>query len=144
MNVVEKNLDAYQIAEYIFSDDKFTNKDLFTIENLSLIEYFEMLSIVFLEGMFKFCKHAINSNNKFNLNLLSLEDIYKLNSYLKKINIQLNFDIFNINEWLQNHKETFKKYDELEITSNTSLNELKNIFYVEDNVYIIYFSYTYS
>ena len=103
-----------------------------------------MLSIVFLEGMFKFCKHAINSNNKFNLNLLSLEDIYKLNSYLKKINIQLNFNIFNINEWIQNYKETFKKYDELEITSNTSLNELKNIFYVEDNVYIIYFSYTYA
>ena len=32
-----------------------------------------MLSTIFREGIFKFCKHVINGNNKIDLNLLSEE-----------------------------------------------------------------------
>ena len=92
MNIVEKSMDAYEIADHIFND-KFSDKDIISIENLGLKDYFEMLSTVFLEGIFKFCKHGITDNNKINLNLLSVDDIIKINSYLNKIKIELKFKI---------------------------------------------------
>ena len=136
MNIIEKNLDAYQIADYIFNN-KFEDKDIITIENLEITEYFEMLSIIFLEGMFKFCKHSINENNKFNLNLLKIEDIHKINSYLKKINVQLNFNAYTLDNWNLEHKTKFTNYKDLTILDSTKLEDLKNIFYVENMVYLI-------
>tara|TARA_B100001057_G_C22206823_1_gene703010 strand:- start:22 stop:438 length:417 start_codon:yes stop_codon:yes gene_type:complete len=136
MNIVEKSMDAYEIADHIFND-KFSDKDIISIENLGLKDYFEMLSTVFLEGIFKFCKHGITDNNKINLNLLSVDDIIKINSYLNKIKIELKFKIVPFTEWNNDYRD----YKSLVITSSTELNELMNIFYVDPNVYVVYFEY---
>ena len=58
MNIVEKNMDAYEIADYIFNE-KFSDRDLISLENLELKDYFEMLSTVFVEGIYKFCDHVL-------------------------------------------------------------------------------------
>ena len=136
MNIVEKSMDAYEIADHIFNE-KFCDRDIISIENLGLKDYFEMLSTVFLEGIFKFCKHGINENNKINLNLLSVDDIMKINSYLKKINIELKFKIVPFTEWNNDYID----YKNQVITSSTKLNELINIFYVDPNVYVVYFEH---
>ena len=136
MNIVEKSMDAYEIADHIFNE-KFSDRDLISIENLGIKDYFEMLSTIFLEGIFKFCKHVINSNNKIDLNLLSVDDIIKINCYLKKINIELKFKIIPFTEWNNNYKD----YKNIIITHSTKLNELMNIFYVDPNVYVVYFEH---
>jgi len=136
MNIVEKSMDAYEIADHIFNE-KFSDRDLISIENLGIKDYFEMLSTIFLEGIFKFCKHVINSNNKIDLNLLSVDDIIKINCYLKKINIELKFKIIPFTEWNNNYKD----YKNIFITHSTKLNELMNIFYVDPNVYVVYFEH---
>ena len=90
MNVVEKSLDAYEIAENLYNDTIISPNDIVTIENCDLKIYFEMLLIVFLEGLYKFCKYSINDNNKFDLNVIKPYDITKINSYFSKtINIHL-------------------------------------------------------
>ena len=136
MNIVEKSMDAYEIAEHIFND-KFSDKDIISIENLGLKDYFEMLSTVFLEGIFKFCKHGITDNNKINLNLLSVDDIIKINSYLNKIKIELKFKIVPFTKWNNDYRD----YKSVVITNSTKLNELMNIFYVDPNVYVVYFEH---
>ena len=138
MNVVEKKLDAYEIAENLYNDNSISPNDIITIEKCDLKTYFEMLIIIFMEGMFKFCRYAINENNKFNLNALKDGDILKINSYFKKINIKMIFSIFNIEMF---DKNKYKTYDKIEINSTTNLNDLYTIFYVFPNVYLVNFSF---
>jgi len=90
MNIVEKNMDAYEIAHNLYNDTIFTPNDIVTIENLDLKMYFEMLLIIFLEGLYKFCRYSINDNYKFDLNIIKPNDIIKINSYFNKINVTLN------------------------------------------------------
>lgn len=140
MNIIEKKLDAYEIAENLYNDNIISPNDIITIEGCDLKEYFEMLIIIFMEGMFKFCRYAINNNNKFNLNLLKENDIFKINSYLNKIKIKMTFRIFDNDEWNLNNIHKYKTYDKIEINSDTKLEELYAIFYVFPNVYLISFT----
>lgn len=139
MNVVEKSLDAYEISENLYNDTIISPNDIVTIENCDLKIYFEMLSIVFLEGLYKFCKYSINDNNKFDLNVIKPDDIIKINSYFSKIQIKLNFKIVEDSLW--NHQYT--PYDKLDINNNTKLEELYTIFYVFPNVYVVNFNIVY-
>jgi len=139
MNVVEKNMDAYEIADNLYNDNVISPNDIITIENCDLKIYFEMLLIIFLEGLYKFCHYSINENNKFNLNLVKQNDIYKINCYLQKINIKLNFKIFSLNDWELNYKTKYIAYDKIDITSSTQLSDLYTIFYVHQNVYLVNF-----
>ena len=140
MNIVEKKLDAYEIADNLYNDTVISPNDIITIEGCDLKSYFEMLIIIFMEGMYKFCRYSINDNNKFNLNALKESDIFKINSYFKKINIQLHFKIFPQDEWNMNYIDKYKSYDKIEINSNTKLEELYAIFYVFPNVYLVNFT----
>jgi hypothetical protein len=140
MNIVEKKLDAYEIADNLYNDTVISPNDIITIEGCDLKSYFEMLIIIFMEGMYKFCRYSINDNNKFNLNALKESDIFKINSYFKKINIQLHFKIFPQDEWNMNYIDKYKSYDKIEINSNSKLEELYAIFYVFPNVYLVNFT----
>ena len=140
MNIIEKKLDAYEIAENLYNDTIISPNDIITIEGCDLKGYFEMLIIIFMEGMFKFCRYAINDNNKFNLNALKECDIFKINSYFKKINIKMTFIVFDNDEWNLTNINKYKSYDKIEINSNTNLEELYAIFYVFQNVYLVNFT----
>lgn len=139
MNIIEKNLDAYEIANNLYNDTIILPNDIITIEGCDLKSYFEMLIIIFMEGMYKFCRYAINDNNKFNLNALKECDILKINSYFKKINIRMTFRIIDNDEWNINYIYKYKSYDKIEINNVTKLEELYTIFYVFPNVYLINF-----
>ena len=143
MNIVEKSLDAYEIAENLYNDTIISPNDIVTIENCDLKIYFEMLLIVFLEGLYKFCKYSINDSNKFDLNLIKPDDITKINSYFKKIQIKLNFKIFNDTLWNLQYKAQYTPYDKLDINNNTKLEDLYTIFYVFPNVYVVNFNIVY-
>ena len=132
-------MDAYEIADNLYNDNVISPNDIITIENCDLKIYFEMLLIIFLEGLYKFCHYSINENNKFNLNLVKQNDIYKINCYLQKINIKLNFKIFSLNDWELNYKTKYISYDKIDITSTTQLPDLYTIFYVHQNVYLVNF-----
>ena len=140
MNIIEKKLDAYEIAENLYNDTIISPNDIITIEGCDLKGYFEMLIIIFMEGMFKFCRYAINDNNKFNLNALKECDIFKINSYFKKIKIKMTFIVFDNDEWNLTNINKYKSYDKIEINSNTNLEELYAIFYVFPNVYLVNFT----
>tara|TARA_B110000027_G_C16043594_1_gene266593 strand:- start:517 stop:951 length:435 start_codon:yes stop_codon:yes gene_type:complete len=140
MNIIEKKLDAYEIAENLYNDTIISPNDIITIEGCDFKGYFEMLIIIFMEGMFKFCRYAINDNNKFNLNALKECDIFKINSYFKKIKIKMTFIVFDNDEWDLTNINKYKSYDKIEINSNTKLEELYAIFYVFPNVYLVNFT----
>ena len=140
MNIIEKKLDAYEIAENLYNDTIISPNDIITIEGCDLKGYFEMLIIIFMEGMFKFCRYAINDNNKFNLNALKESDIFKINSYFKKIKIKMTFIVIDNDEWNLTNINKYKSYDKIEINSNTKLEELYAIFYVFPNVYLVNFT----
>ena len=103
-----------------------------------------MLLIVFLEGLYKFCRYSINNNNKFDLNAIKPDDITKINSYFQKIKIKLIFKIFDDTEWQQQHKNKNKTYDKIEINSDTKLEDMYSIFYVFPNVYLVNFTHIFS
>jgi hypothetical protein len=141
MNIVEKNMDAYEIADNLYNDNIISPNDIVTIENCDLKIYFEMLLIIFLEGLYKFCRYSINGNNKFDLNSIKPTDITKINSYFNKINVKFNFTLFNMDDWFNTNITKYKSYDKIEIDSNTKLEELNAIFYVHPNVYVVNFMF---
>jgi hypothetical protein len=142
MNIVEKNMDAYEIADNLYNDNIISPNDIVTIENCDLKIYFEMLIIIFLEGLYKFCRYSINENHKFDLNSIKPNDITKINSYFNKINVKFNFTLFNMDDWFNTNITKYKSYEKIEIDSNTKLEELYAIFYVHPNVYVVNFMFT--
>jgi hypothetical protein len=141
MNIVEKKLDAYEIADNLYNDTIISQNDIITIDGCDLKSYFEMLIIIFMEGMYKFCRYSINENNKFNLNVLKESDILKINSYFQKINIKMKFKIVENDEWNINYIHKYKSYNQIEISSDTKLEALYAIFYVFPNVYVVNFTH---
>jgi len=139
MNIVEKSLDAYEIADNLYNDNIISPNDIVTIEKCDLKTYFEMLIIIFMEGLYKFCKYSINDTNKFDLNSIKPDDITKINSYFQKIQIKLHFKIIEDSDWNLNYKNQYISYDKLVINSATKLDELYSIFYVFPNVYVVNF-----
>ena len=134
MNIIEKEMDAYEISEEIFNNNNITSN--FTIHNTELINYFEMLLIITTEGLKKF----FSKNNKINIEELSYNDIEKINTFLKKINIKINFKFFNNIEWNNNAKKIIP-YNKILINNNTNLEELCYIIYSISNIYVINFSF---
>lgn len=131
MNTIETEMNLDEISKKLYSD----NNDIIFIQNSDLKNYFEMLLMLFLRGLNKFCGYAL-VNNKYNLNLLKETDILKINSFFKKISIKLNFKIIN-----SNTKNNIKQYDDIEINSNINIDDLYYKFNVYPNIYIINFTY---
>jgi hypothetical protein len=126
MNNITLELDAYDIAYQVFSDDSLLDNN-FSFENVDLLTLFEMLMIILTEGLKKFFG---NDHNIVNLNK---NEIYKLNNYMKKINIRFNLQI---NEYNSN----IKSYNQIDINNETQLREL-NYIVRREKLYNINFDY---
>lgn len=131
MNVIEEEMDAYEISEKIFNTNNIPCN--FTIHNTDLLNYFEMLLLITTEGLKKF----YGKNNKVDIDKLSYNDINKINTYLKKINIKMILNYFNRDEWENNYKK-FIPYNKITISDSTKLDELYYIIH-PSNIYVINF-----
>ncbi len=134
METVTLELDAYEIASNVFSDNGELDNN-FTFEDVDLKTLFEMLLIIFTEGL---KKYNGNEDNTVNLCDLVQEDIDKINTYLKKINIKADMKVYDYFMWNLYVSNIVKPYTEIEVTSETSLPELKSIF-KRDKVFVICF-----
>lgn len=135
MNVINTSMDINELADHVYNDYKINPKDLVLIQNEDLKNYFEMLLMLFLEGLNRFCRYSLNENNKYDLTLLKENDIIKINSYMKKLNVKLNFNI------VENTNTDYIPYDKININSNTNLSDLYYLFYVASTIYVVNFSH---
>ena len=137
MNTITVELDAYEIAEKLFIKNSEINKN-FTIENVDIKTFFEMLLIITMEGLKKF--HG-NEDNTVNLSSLSEDDLKNINSYLEKINIKLNLRLIDHVSWnVFSLEKVILPYDKIELNENTPLNKL-NCIINNEYVYVINFDY---
>jgi len=140
MNYVDIELDAYEIANRVFDDENEIDKNI-SFDNIDVETFFEMLLIITIEGIKKFYGDEFE---KIDLTKLDPKDIDKINSYLKKIFISLNFKIFDIMTYnILNNNLSLRNYKEIDITNNTRLNKLNYVVIREDLnlVYIFNFDY---
>ena len=82
MDAQEIELDAYQIADKVFSSKTIDTN--YSFENLDLKTLFEMLLIIVTEGLKKF----YGVDNKINIVELTTENITNINNYMKKIGVK--------------------------------------------------------
>lgn len=141
MNYVDLELDAYEIADKIFSENSELNKNL-SFENIDTKTFFEMLLIITVEGLKKYYG---DSNNKVDITTLQQKDVDKINKFLEKICVKLNFKIYNnINYTILKNNELLKNFTEMEINNNTKLNTINYIINKHDLnlVYVINYDFT--
>lgn len=135
MSVQEIELDAFQIAEKVFSNE--TIETNYSFENLDLKTLFEMLLIIVTEGLKKF----YGKNNRINIVELKSEHITNVNNYLKKIGVKTQLKTYDNNTWdqLQLHYllPDFRTY---KIRSDTKLSDL-NYVHSEDFKTVISFDF---
>ena len=119
MNYIDVEMDAYQIAEKVFSENNELNRN-FSFENVDVKTFFEMLLIITVEGLKKYYG---DENNKVDITILSKDDVDKINKYLEKINIKLQFKIYDILSYMV-YKENglLKNFKDMKINENTQKN----------------------
>jgi len=140
MNYVDIELDAYEIADKIFSDNNEFNKN-FSFENVDTKTFFEMLLIITLEGLKKFYG---NNEGKVDITILSKEDINKINKYLEKINIKLIFTILDtLTYTLYNSNALLENFTDVNITNDTKISSLNYVIKKHELnlVYIVNFDF---
>ena len=134
MDTVTLELDAYEITEKVFSNSSELDNN-FTFENVDLKTLFEMLLIIFTEGLKKFYG---KEDNTVNLCELVQENIDNINNYLKKIKIKADLKVYDYFMWNLYVQDITKPYTDIVITDQTKLNELKYIF-KRDKVFVVNF-----
>ena len=137
MNIVETEMDVYEIARNLFNNNNFNSKH-YTIHNTDLKSYFEMLVIILTEGL----KLFYGVDGIVYIDSLSIEQFNKLKLYFKKINIELFLTIATKEEWLNKLNETYISYNKIIINNNTKLEELYFILNPDSNyIYIVNFKF---
>lgn len=134
MDTITLELDAYEIANNVFSNNGELDNN-FTFENVDLKTLFEMLLIIFTEGLKKFYG---KEDNTVNLCELTQEDLDNINNYLKKIKIKADLKVYDYFVWNLYVQGVTKLYTEIEINNQTLLGDLKYIF-KRDKVFVINF-----
>ena len=140
MNYLDIELDAYEIADKIFSDNNEFNKN-FSFENVDTKTFFEMLLIITVEGLKKFYG---NNEGKVDITILSKEDIDKMNRYLEKINIKLIFTILDtLTYTLYNSNALLENFTDINITNDTKISSLNYVIKKHELnlVYIVNFDF---
>ena len=136
MDVQEIELDAYQIAEKVFSVD--TIETNYSFENLDLKTLFEMLLIIVTEGLKKFYGSA---DNKINIIELTTEHINNINNYMKKIGVKLDLKRYDNNIWEQTQLNyLLPDYRYYNIRHDTKLSDL-NFVHSQDFKTVISFDF---
>ena len=128
LNQNEISLDAGEISNLLFSHDEIEKEYLDSMLNnfntLDLKTYFEMLLIVTTEGLKKYYG---DSEQKVDITNLNSGNIDLINSFLKKIKVELNVNIVSEFEW--NFNERVRKTDFRQIVISTST-KLDDLFFV--------------
>lgn len=139
MNIVEKEMDVYEIAKNLYTNPDFTYKNC-VIHNTDLKNYFEMLILIVTEGLKLFFG---DEEKKVDLNTLSHKDFLKIKEYLKKINIDMHLSLFTQDEWLcESLYDKYINYNKINIDANTKLEELYFIIN-SGNFYVLNFYFIY-
>ena len=124
-NQNEISLDAGEIANLVFSQDdiekEYLDSMLSNFNSLDLKTYFEMLLIVTTEGLKKYYG---DGEQKVDITNLNSGNIDLINSFLKKIKVELKVDMISEFEW--NFNESARKTDfrQLVISNSTTINDL--------------------
>ena len=125
LNQNEISLDAGEIANLVFSQDEiekeYLDSMLSNFNSLDLKTYFEMLLIVTTEGLKKYYG---DGEQKVDITNLNSGNIDLINSFLKKIKVELKVDMISEFEW--NFNESARKTDfrQLVISNSTTINDL--------------------
>ena len=135
MNFQEIELDAYQIAEKVFSTEELDTN--YSFDNLDLKTLFEMLLIIVTEGLKKF----YGKDNRINIVEITDDNIININNYLKKIGVKTKLQTYDNNTWDQNQIHyLLPDYRNYKIRSDTKLNDL-NFVHSQDFKTIITFDF---
>ena len=130
----KNNMDVYEISNLLYNN-KLENSVLdISVNNNDLKTYFEMCVLLTVEGFKHFFR---DSNNIVDIEKLSLEDFSKINSYLNKLNINMNLKIYTNDEF---NKNNIMNFDEIKINSSTQLNDF-NFIIKKKNIYVVNYNY---
>ena len=132
-----KNIEPDNFISFIFNNSPKPQKSInleFQKDNLK--DLFEDLLDIFTQGM----KIKYGENNKVNLSKLNENNIKEFNKYFNSFSINLNIIIEPYN-FLNSNKYELMRYNKINITNKTKLNELKLPFLSNNIVYIISFNF---
>ena len=136
LNQNEISLDGGEIANLIFSHDEIEKEYLESMLNnfksLDLKTYFEMLLIVTTEGLKKYYG---DGEQKVNITNLNSGNIDLINSFLKKINVELKVELISEVEWNFNQSVRKTDFRKLVISTSTNLDDL--FFVLKRGCYIV-------
>lgn len=108
-----------------------------SFDTYNLKELFEALLTLFVEGLKILYGDKNNKVNMFNLNE---DDLKLLKKCMLSAGLELYVEIYAKDDWLKNHINNFKSYDEIIITNNTKLSDLKVAFLNDHFSYKICFN----
>jgi hypothetical protein len=113
---------AESIAKNIFSKDvKPPGSVAFTVdEDMDLKEIFEMLLMIFTEGM----KILFGENNKVDLNARTEKDFIKVQEYFKSFGFMCNYSVY-LPSQIANMNFESRKYTHVNLTPKTQLKDLR-------------------
>jgi hypothetical protein len=113
---------AESIAKNIFTKEvKPPGTVAFTVdEDMSIKEIFEMLLMIFTEGM----KILYGVNGKVDLNSLREQDFIKVQDYFKSFGFSCNYNVYLPSEASKMDFES-RKYSNIQITNKTKLKDLR-------------------
>jgi len=135
MDAQEIELDAYQIADKVFSAKTIDTN--YSFENLDLKTLFEMLLIIVTEGLKKF----YGVDNKINIVELTTENITNINNYMKKIGVKTKLKTYDDNTWNQLQLYyLIQDYRTYNIRDDTKLSDL-NFVHSQDFKTVISFDF---
>lgn len=132
-----KNIEPDNFISFLFNNSPKPQKSInleFQKDNLK--DLFEDLLDIFTQGM----KIKYGENNKVDLSKLNENNIKEFNKYFNSFGINLNIIVEPYN-FLNGNKYKLMRYNKINITNKTKLNELKLPFLSNNIVYIISFNF---
>lgn len=134
----EKEIEIEDLITFLFDNDPQPPHSIKVIfDNIDIKKLFESLLMIFTYGMQ--IRYSYNpEEKKVDLSKLSSNDLIEFNKYMNSIGIQLKMDTEPLNMYKDYDK---MKYTNINIDSNTKINELKLPFLSNGIVYIISFDF---